>query len=182
MGSAKRPAHRLRLRAEMGLRQLAAPDAMLRVQGRHSDLLGNVFGCDEPAADHTDGYHGIGDRPSVAAGAAVAVFRGASVRLGDGRADRGRYRRGAGYPRSAEPEKKPEPVATPTPLPDFTPARQAGDASSPQAPSPPPACLSPRQSHRLPHGRRSRPHWRSRPAHSRGGSAATIGGAAGAGL
>ena len=97
MASRRRPADRLQFRAEMGLR-IAAPDAMLAGTVRRSRYCSDRGGT---AAGHTLRHHGIGDRASVASDAGSAVFRGASVRFGDRRADRGRYRDTAGYRRKA---------------------------------------------------------------------------------
>ena len=90
MGKRRRPADRLRFRAEMGLRLLRR-QAMLGQGRRWQDAAKTGWN----RTGHTHGRHGVGDRASVDSGVAGAVVRGASVRPVR-RADRGRYRHAAG--------------------------------------------------------------------------------------
>src|SRR5258705_11450019 len=75
----------------MGLRPRR--DRLCWTAGRQGDIETDYGGT---ATGHTYGRHRVGDRASVDPGAGDPVLRGASVRLGHRRADRGRSRRAGG--------------------------------------------------------------------------------------
>ena len=130
MGSAERPAHRFRFRAEMGLRPSRRPLCWRGTGDR------NLIDDDETTADHTHGHHGIGDRPSVAAGAGLLFSRRASVRRGDGRADHGRYRDARRRSAGAEEGRAAESKAVRCHRPAPNPARRILAAGSPPRSTP----------------------------------------------
>ena len=117
--SARGPADRFRFRAEMGLRLPRAARLFWAAGAsrQHSITQGGT------RTGHTHGHRGVGDRASVGSGAGADLRRGASVRFGDGRADRGRYRDAAGG--QAEKKTRSRRRSRREPKPDLPPAQKA---------------------------------------------------------
>ena len=91
-GKRQRPAHRFRLRAEMGLRQW--PPCRVDWRGRGPQKIRSIAMNLRQVIPRR--HDGVGRGASVRAGAGRVVLQGAPVRRGDGGADRGRHRHGAG--------------------------------------------------------------------------------------